>query len=97
MQWAPWGILNALFVQPVVAVERKVFYRERAAGMYSALPYAFAQVNSFLRSHKCLYMTPISFFITHETNHIIEFSLSIAPLLNSFRLQSRFHMFLFKL
>ncbi|KAL1819090.1 hypothetical protein ACET3Z_013959 [Daucus carota] len=31
-------------VQSVVAVERTVFYRERAAGMYSALPYAFAQV-----------------------------------------------------
>ncbi|XP_022868529.1 pleiotropic drug resistance protein 1-like [Olea europaea var. sylvestris] len=31
-------------VQPVVAVERTVFYREKAAGMYSALPYAFAQV-----------------------------------------------------
>lgn len=31
-------------VQSVVAVERTVFYREKAAGMYSALPYAFAQV-----------------------------------------------------
>ncbi|CAK9153457.1 unnamed protein product [Ilex paraguariensis] len=31
-------------VQFVVAVERTVFYREKAAGMYSALPYAFAQV-----------------------------------------------------
>ncbi|KAG8375439.1 hypothetical protein BUALT_Bualt10G0100100 [Buddleja alternifolia] len=30
-------------VQPVVAVERTVFYREKAAGMYSALPYAFSQ------------------------------------------------------
>ncbi|KAL2472415.1 ABC transporter G family member 40 [Abeliophyllum distichum] len=30
-------------VQPVVAVERTVFYRERAAGMYSALPYAYSQ------------------------------------------------------
>ncbi|XP_047944619.1 pleiotropic drug resistance protein 1-like [Salvia hispanica] len=30
-------------VQPVVAIERTVFYRERAAGMYSALPYAFSQ------------------------------------------------------
>lgn len=29
-------------VQPVVAIERTVFYRERAAGMYSALPYAFS-------------------------------------------------------
>ncbi|KAK9054686.1 hypothetical protein SSX86_025765 [Deinandra increscens subsp. villosa] len=38
------GIQNASAVQPVVDVERTVFYRERAAGMYSALPYAFAQV-----------------------------------------------------
>ncbi|KAJ8618442.1 hypothetical protein MRB53_014628 [Persea americana] len=38
------GTQNASSVQPVVAVERTVFYRERAAGMYSALPYAFAQV-----------------------------------------------------
>ncbi|KAK4590492.1 hypothetical protein RGQ29_020869 [Quercus rubra] len=38
------GFQNASSVQPVVAVERTVFYRERAAGMYSALPYAFAQV-----------------------------------------------------
>jgi len=38
------GFQNGSAVQPVVAVERTVFYRERAAGMYSALPYAFAQV-----------------------------------------------------
>ncbi|GAB2269455.1 transcription factor [Dionaea muscipula] len=38
------GVQNASSVQPVVSVERTVFYRERAAGMYSALPYAFAQV-----------------------------------------------------
>lgn len=38
------GATNASSVQSVVAVERTVFYRERAAGMYSALPYAFAQV-----------------------------------------------------
>ncbi|KAK9677176.1 hypothetical protein RND81_11G125600 [Saponaria officinalis] len=37
------GVQNASSVQPVVAVERTVFYREKAAGMYSALPYAFAQ------------------------------------------------------
>lgn len=41
------GVQNATSVQPVVAVERTVFYRERAAGMYSALPYAFAQVIFF--------------------------------------------------
>ncbi len=38
------GASNTLTVQPVVAVERTVFYRERAAGMYSTLPYSFAQV-----------------------------------------------------
>jgi hypothetical protein len=39
------GSTNTCSVQPVVAVERTVFYRERAAGMYSALPYTFAQVS----------------------------------------------------
>ncbi|PAN23236.1 hypothetical protein PAHAL_4G078000 [Panicum hallii] len=38
------GVLNAASVQPVVSVERTAFYRERAAGMYSAFPYAFGQV-----------------------------------------------------
>ncbi|KAI9122006.1 hypothetical protein K1719_006695 [Acacia pycnantha] len=38
------GIKNANAVQPVVSVERTVFYRERSAGMYSPLPYACAQV-----------------------------------------------------
>ncbi|XP_009343426.2 pleiotropic drug resistance protein 1 [Pyrus x bretschneideri] len=38
------GVQNATSVQPIVAIERTVFYREKAAGMYSALPYAFAQV-----------------------------------------------------
>ncbi|KAL3631834.1 transcription factor [Castilleja foliolosa] len=37
------GVQIASSVQPVVAVERVVFYRERAAGLYSALPYAFGQ------------------------------------------------------
>ncbi|KAF5957019.1 hypothetical protein HYC85_004244 [Camellia sinensis] len=38
------GINNCNSVQPLVAIERTVFYREKAAGMYSALPYALAQV-----------------------------------------------------
>ncbi|OVA06116.1 ABC transporter-like [Macleaya cordata] len=38
------GVTNATAVQPIVSIERTVFYRERAAGMYSELPYAFAQV-----------------------------------------------------
>ncbi|TVU33825.1 hypothetical protein EJB05_15634, partial [Eragrostis curvula] len=35
---------NASGIQPVVAMERIIFYKERTAGMYSALPYTFAQV-----------------------------------------------------
>ncbi|XP_017984115.1 PREDICTED: pleiotropic drug resistance protein 2 [Theobroma cacao] len=38
------GATNTSAVQSVVAIERTVFYRERAAGMYSPLPYAFSQV-----------------------------------------------------
>lgn len=39
------GASNASSVTSVVAIERTVFYRERAAGMYSSLTYAFAQVS----------------------------------------------------
>ncbi|XP_045805492.1 ABC transporter G family member 40-like [Trifolium pratense] len=38
------GVQNSSFVQPVVVVERTVFYREKAARMFSALPYAFSQI-----------------------------------------------------
>lgn len=45
------GATNASAVQSVVAIERTVFYRERAAGMYSELPYAFAQVRLLQTTH----------------------------------------------
>ncbi|KAJ9553698.1 hypothetical protein OSB04_017743 [Centaurea solstitialis] len=38
------GGTNTSSVQAVVSIERTVFYREKAAGMYSPLPYAFSQV-----------------------------------------------------
>ncbi|XP_042014455.1 ABC transporter G family member 39-like [Salvia splendens] len=38
------GASNMSSVQGVVSIEKTVFYREKAAGMYSPLPYAFAQV-----------------------------------------------------
>ncbi|XP_042434500.1 ABC transporter G family member 42-like isoform X2 [Zingiber officinale] len=38
------GVNNSGTVQPLVATERTVFYRERSAGIYSALPYALSQV-----------------------------------------------------
>ncbi|CAN6438730.1 unnamed protein product [Victoria cruziana] len=44
------GATNSITVQPVVGVERSVMYREKAAGMYSALAYAVGQVRRFARS-----------------------------------------------
>lgn len=44
------GFGNATTVGPVVAIERTVFYRERGAGMYSALAYAVAQVSNVYKS-----------------------------------------------
>lgn len=41
------GVQNSVSVQPIVAIERTVFYRERAAGMYSSAPYALGQVTKF--------------------------------------------------
>lgn len=38
------GVNNASSVQPIVSIERTVFYREKAAGMYSPFAYAAAQV-----------------------------------------------------
>lgn len=38
------GMNNGRTVQPIVDTERVVSYREKAARMYSAIPYAFAQI-----------------------------------------------------
>lgn len=38
------GVNNAASVQPMISIERTVFYRERGSGMYSPFPYAAAQV-----------------------------------------------------
>uniref|UniRef100_J3MLF4 ABC transporter domain-containing protein n=1 Tax=Oryza brachyantha TaxID=4533 RepID=J3MLF4_ORYBR len=37
------GAANLLTLLPVISIERTVFYREKAAGMYSPLSYAFGQ------------------------------------------------------
>lgn len=50
------GCSNASNVMPVVSIERSIFYRERAAGMYSALPYALAQVHWFSFLHYLIYL-----------------------------------------
>ena len=38
------GFNNCCIIQPVVAMERVVLYREKAAGTYSTSAYAIAQV-----------------------------------------------------
>ncbi|BFI42905.1 ATP-binding cassette, subfamily G (WHITE), member 2, PDR [Marchantia polymorpha subsp. ruderalis] len=38
------GVQFSSSVQPLVATERTVFYREKTAGMYSEIPYALAQM-----------------------------------------------------
>ncbi|KAL5222722.1 hypothetical protein ABZP36_027435 [Zizania latifolia] len=38
------GYMNATMLQPIVAMERVVLYRETASGMYSATAYAIAQI-----------------------------------------------------
>ena len=45
-----FSIINATVIQPVIAAERAVSYRERAAGMYSVFPFTLALV-----SHSCIY------------------------------------------
>ena len=50
------GTSNAFVVQPVVTVERTVFYRERATGMYSELPNAFAQVGDKIVQLQYIYV-----------------------------------------
>ncbi|XP_020252372.1 ABC transporter G family member 31 isoform X3 [Asparagus officinalis] len=37
------GVNNASSVQPIISIERAIFYREKAARMYSSFPYAAAQ------------------------------------------------------
>ncbi|CAN1171478.1 Pleiotropic drug resistance protein 2 [Linum perenne] len=76
------GASNAAAIQPVVSMERTVFYRERAAGMYSALPYAFAQeIPLWWRWY--YWLCPLAWTIKGaftsqfgDLNHLIEVSMS---------------------
>ncbi|KAK9829075.1 hypothetical protein WJX72_003763 [[Myrmecia] bisecta] len=58
------GILNSIFVQPVVSDERSVSYREKAAGMYSVFPWylAMAAVETvYLVAQAVLYVCVVYF------------------------------------
>ena len=61
------GFNNAFTILPVLAVERGVFYRERAAGYYSTLAYGLAQGDveiPFLLLQSVIY-TVIFYFMVH--------------------------------
>ncbi|KAI0523961.1 hypothetical protein KFK09_003325 [Dendrobium nobile] len=63
------GVFHSNGVQPTVAIERKVFYRERASGMYSAMPYAFGQVvveQPYLLTQSLLYTIIVFLMIGFE-------------------------------
>jgi len=55
-----FSIINATVIQPVISAERAVSYRERAAGMYSVLPWTLALVSAlclmFLYNSYMLYL-----------------------------------------
>ncbi|KAJ4705159.1 Pleiotropic drug resistance ABC transporter [Melia azedarach] len=67
------GSANANTVQAVVATERTVFYRERAAVMYSALAYAFAQV-----AIEIIYVTSQSFIYSLILYSMMQFEWKVA-------------------
>ena len=54
------GIVNSLAVQPVLAAGRVVFARERAARMYSCIPYALSLVRSLPRNQISKYNNNLS-------------------------------------
>lgn len=60
------GATNSLTIQGVVAEQRSVFYRERAAGMYKEVPFAIAQgivEIPFLLVQSVLYVLPLYYMI----------------------------------
>uniref|UniRef100_A0A803PVF3 ABC transporter domain-containing protein n=2 Tax=Cannabis sativa TaxID=3483 RepID=A0A803PVF3_CANSA len=63
------GVNNASSVQPVVSIERTVFYREKAAGMYSPFAYAIAQglvEIPYIAAQTILYGVITYFMINYE-------------------------------
>eukprot|EP00884_Botryococcus_braunii_P004770 jgi/Botrbrau1/14294/Bobra.0369s0008.1 len=65
------GFYNAATVQPIVFVERSVFYRERYARMYASLPYAVAQGTvelPWILTQSVLYSVLVYFFSGFELN-----------------------------
>jgi hypothetical protein len=65
------GINNCSTVQPIVSIERTVFYRERAAGMYSAIPYALSQVKKHHRTIQNTVITKVLSALRSRSNFML--------------------------
>lgn len=73
------GVNNASSVQPVISIERTVFYREKAAGMYSPFAYALAQglvEIPYIAAQTIIYGV-ITYFMVNFERTIGKFSLYI--------------------
>jgi len=68
------GMFNSVTVQPVVAAERVVFYRETAASMYSPAPYALATGVAELPylAAQALIMVCITYWLVREGGRMLE-------------------------
>lgn len=51
------GVNHYSTMEPIITVERNVFYREKVVGSYSAFAYALAQVSHISLFHFILYHT----------------------------------------
>ena len=72
-----FAVINALIVQPVLSAERAVSYRERAAGMYSFLPWTLALVRfpslllqSIADVEYCLAVDELALLCVYQANSI---------------------------
>ena len=60
-----FSIINATVIQPVIAAERAVSYRERAAGMYSVFPFTLALVSYFFLYRLRVQICPLLRLLQH--------------------------------
>lgn len=77
------GVNNTSTIQPIIGVERTIFYRERAARMYTAIPYALSQVCIFAHAALCFCVHTLEcawiWKLEIKRNHWVNFTAETAP------------------
>jgi len=86
---------NSTAVQSIVSIERTIFYREKAAGMYSAMPYAFALVSP-LSSINFIYSFVYSLSLNKQAFTVFSFVKWRTPIFN-FLVTNLLHHWTYKL